>query len=259
MAKIIEEKNINENENENVIINEDSIIDGEAIDKMSLRERILCIINEIRITKTGKNTFSQYDYFKPEQINQRVNPLLLKYKVFPLFYTYFETFENEVAEMVSEDNGIKYVTKKELKEIAKLELQDILGKDETVVYQMPIERIEIKGANKMQNLGGVRTYAKRYLYMEALNISDDKLDLDSDDMSNKAKGKQTSKDAKVAEIIAKIQVKVEALRELKVKDIDIAKAIKSVYSDGDKPSANYMNCKTVEEAEKILNKLNEIF
>lgn len=258
MAKIIEEENINENEKENVIINENSD-EVTATDKMSLRERILHVINEIRITKTGKNTFSQYDYFKPEEINQRVNPLLLKYKIFPLFYTCFEGFETEVVETSSDKDGMKYTTKRELKEIAKLEFQDILGRDQTVIYQMPIERIEIKGANKMQNLGGVRTYAKRYLYMEALNISDDKLDLDSDNMANKVKGKQPSTDTRVAEVIGKIQVKVEALRSAKVKDTDIAKIIKSVYSDGGKPSANYKNCQTVEEAEKILEELNKTF
>ena len=252
MAKIIENE---ENVSEDLIAQENVI----ELDNMSLRERILCVMNEIRITKTGKNTFSQYDYFKPEVINQRVNPLLLKYKIFPLFYTYFEGFETEVVETSNEAIGMKYTTKKELKEIAKLEFQDILGKDQTVVYQMPIERIEIKGANKMQNLGGVRTYAKRYLYMEALNISDDKLDLDSDNMANKQKGKISSKDTKVSEAIAKIQVKVEALRSAKVKDSDIAKAIKNVYSDGDKPSANYKNCQTVEEAEKILEELNKTF
>ena len=258
MAKIIEEENINENEKENVIINENSD-EVTVADKMSLRERILHVINEIRITKTGKNTFSQYDYFKPEEINQRVNPLLLKYKIFPLFYTSFEGFETEVVETSSDKDGMKYTTKRELKEIAKLEFQDILGRDQTVIYKMPIERIEIKGANKMQNLGGVRTYAKRYLYMEALNISDDKLDLDSDNMANKIKGKQPSTDTRVAEVIGKIQVKVEALRSAKVKDTDIAKIIKSVYSDGGKPSANYKNCQTVEEAEKILEELNKAF
>lgn len=252
MAKINENKEVIENEN---LVAEENV----DISSMSLHERILHVINEIRITKTGKNTFSQYDYFKPEEINQRVNPLLLKYKVFPLFYTCFEGYETEVVEVSSEQGGMKYITKKELKEIAKLEFQDILGKDQTVVYQMPIERIEIKGANKMQNLGGVRTYAKRYLYMEALNISDDKLDLDSDDMSTKSKAKPTSKDSKVTDIVSKIQVKVEALRNAKVKDADIAKVIKSVYSDGGKPSANYRNCQTVEEAEKILDALNKEF
>ena len=78
-------------------------------------------------------------------------------------------------------------------------------------------------------------------------------------MANKQKGKISSKDTKVSEAIAKIQVKVEALRSAKVKDSDIAKAIKNVYSDGDKPSANYKNCQTVEEAEKILEELNKTF
>lgn len=243
-------------------IETDEVLTNEKIDleNMNLMERVLRVANEIRVIKNGKNEYSNYNYFKPEEINQKVNPLLLKYKIFPLFYTYYEAYDMEICETMENDKAMKCITKKELKEIAKLEFQDILGKDKTIVYQMPIERIDIKGANKMQNIGGVRTYAKRYLYMEALNISDDKLDLDSDDMSGKnGKLKPASNDTKVAEIKGKIQLKIETLREAHIKDADIVRVIKEVYSDGGKPSANYANCKSVEDAQRILDTLNKSF
>lgn len=243
-------------------IETNEVLENEKIDleNMNLMERVLRVANEIRIIKNGKNEYSNYKYFKPEEINQKVNPLLLKYKIFPLFYSYYETYDMEICETMESEKAMKCITKKELKEIAKLEFQDILGKDKTIVYQMPIERIDIKGANKMQNIGGVRTYAKRYLYMEALNISDDKLDLDSDDMSGKnGKLKPSSNDTKVAEIKGKIQLKIETLREEHIKDVDIVKVIKEVYSDGGKPSANYANCKSVEDAQRILDALNKAF
>lgn len=252
MAKVIE--------NEEIIVDENLEANKNVdISSMCLYERILRIMNEIKITKTGRNTFSQYDYFKPEELNLKITPWLEKYKVFPHFYTCQETFDVEVCEFLDDARGIKYVTKKEIRDIAKLELIDVFGKDKPVIYQIPIEKVDIKGANKMQNVGGVRTYAKRYLYMEAFNISDNRLDLDSDEMANKSKTKPASKDSKVADIVGEIQIKVEALRNAKVKDADIAKTIKSVYSDGGKPSANYRNCQNVEDAKRILDALNNEF
>lgn len=225
----------------------------------SLMERVLYVINEIRISKNGKNTFSNYEYFKPEEINKRVNPLLMKYKIFPLYRTFFQPYDVEVTEYYDNNEGNRIVSKKELKEIAELRFKDVLKKDEDIVYQMPIERIDIKGANKMQNLGGVRTYSKRYLYMEALNISDDNLDLDSTSMADKSKAKPSSKDTKVATIINKIQLKIESLRSSGKADSEIAAAIKGVYQDGGKPSANYKTCDDPDTAQIILEALDKAF
>lgn len=240
---------------ENVLVNlENQNID---LNQTSLMERVLYVINEIRISKNGKNTFSNYEYFKPEEINKRVNPLLLKYKIFPLYKTFFQPYEIEVTEYLGDEP--RTVTKQELKEIAELRFKDVLKKDEDIIYQMPIERIDIKGANKMQNLGGVRTYSKRYLYMEALNISNDDLDLDSTTMSDKSKAKSSSKDTKVGTVINKIQLKIEALRKAGKSDSDIATTIRGVYQDGGKPSANYKTCEDVGVAQTILEALDRAF
>ena len=134
-------------ENENIENEESVSID---LDTTSLKERILLVMNEIRISKNGKNTFQNYEYFKPEEINQKVNPLFLRYKVFPWFYTEFEPYETETVETLGENTSI--VTKKEYRELAILRLQDILKKDEDVVYKMPIKNIDIKGANEMQKM-----------------------------------------------------------------------------------------------------------
>ena len=143
---------------------------------------------------------------------------------------------------------------KEYREIAELRFEDVYGKETPVIYQMPIERADIKGANEMQKIGGTRTYAKRYLYMEALNISDNKLDLDTGTF-NKTTGKAAQQNAKLDETITKISQKVDELRNNKVSNTEIANAIKSVYTDGGKPSANYKTCKDVNIASAILAKL----
>ncbi len=238
-------------ENEN--IKEDEKVD---INKLSIMERMLIIMNKIRIEKNGKNTFSNYDYFKPEEINKRVNPLFLEYKIFPHFTTYIKEYEIAVTESLEKAT---ITTQKEFKEIAQLKLVDILNPKETIIYEMPLRDIEIKGANKMQNVGGVRTYAKRYLYMEALNISDNKLDLDSNDMTDKKNAKPSSKDSKLEAVINEIKLKVEVLRKGGIDNIDIANAIKKVHTDGGTPSANYITCKDITSAKKILDVLDSTF
>lgn len=141
-------KKTDENIENEIIESEESVkID---LNEVSLKERILLVMNEIRISKNGKNTFQNYEYFKPEEINQKVNPLFLKYKIFPWFYTDFEQYETETLETLGENTSV--TTKKDYREVAVLKLQDILKKDEDVVYKMPIKNIDIKGANEMQKM-----------------------------------------------------------------------------------------------------------
>lgn len=233
-------------------------ITKEAIDisGLSLMERMLIIMNEIRIEKNGKNTFSNYDYFKPEEINKKVNPLFLEYKIFPHFTTIIKEFEIATTESLEKS---QIVTQKEFREIAQLKLIDILNPKDILIYEMPLKEIEIKGANKMQNVGGVRTYAKRYLYMEALNVSDNKLDLDSNEMNDKKNSKPASKDSKLESVINEIKLKIEVLRKGGIDNVEIANAIKKVHTDGGSPSANYITCQDAASAKKILDVLNSTF
>ena len=41
---------------------------------------------------------------------------------------------------------------------------------ESIEYTMPTADLELKGANKIQSIGGVQTYLRRYLYMNAFDI-----------------------------------------------------------------------------------------
>lgn len=228
--------------------------------KLTLQERIVIAMNNIRIKKDGKNKFANYNYFKPDTINSKVNPLFLQLKIFPRFYTDYIKFGDETTQ-VTDMEQVKtstLVTKYSYKEMAYLELIDILNPQVKEVYQMPIEHPDIKGANKMQNIGGARTYAKRYLYMEALNIADDEIDLDATKDGAKSK-KPASQDEELAAKINEIKVLVNSLRDQKAKDIDIAAAIKEVFTDNGKPSAKYDECKSSEEAQAIINHLKEKF
>ena len=243
---------------------EDLVEVAEEVDydpaKLTLQERIVIAMNNIRIKKDGKNKFANYNYFKPDTINSKVNPLFLQLKIFPRFYTDYIKFGDETTQ-ITDMEQVKtstLVTKYSYKEMAYLELIDILNPQVKEVYQMPIEHPDIKGANKMQNIGGARTYAKRYLYMEALNIADDEIDLDATKDGAKSK-KPASQDEELAAKINEIKILVNSLRDQKAKDIDIAAAIKEVFTDNGKPSAKYDECKSSEEAQAIINHLKEKF
>ena len=250
MSKEKEQENIQDN------------IQKEDISKLNLMERLNIVMNEIRIEKNGTNKFQNYNYFEPEAINNKVNPLFLKYKIFPHFYTDFIDYPVEVEETTKCDQNVSPIyiktTKHEYKEIAFLVLTDILNPDVSKTYKIPIISADIKGANKMQNIGGARTYAKRYLYMEALNISDNKLDLDNGKLEDKTK-KPKSDNQKLEEKISEIKAMVTTLREQKIKDTEIAATIKEVYTDNGVPSAKYDGCKTIEEAQKIIDNLEKKF
>lgn len=163
----------------------------EETEKVSLKEKILQIANELRIEKDGKNKFQNYDYFKPDSIMSALNPLFLKHKVFSHF-NIEKTETGYKAILTLSNNGDK------------------------IEYTMETPTIEIKGANPVQAVGGIMTYTKRYLLMNAFNIADNKDDLDSDEMHGKAKEPEKKETTKIEVLKAVIKsIKdAETLEEL---------------------------------------------
>jgi len=52
---------------------------------LSVKKRIVKICNAFRVGKDGKNTFSNYDYFKPDDILKTLNPLLEEHELISIF------------------------------------------------------------------------------------------------------------------------------------------------------------------------------
>lgn len=126
------------------------------MEEMTLKLKIIKIQNEIRLSKDGKNSFSNYNYFQPDDLLRRLNPLLEKYGIFSkLNLTYHETFYK-----------------------ATLTLEDIKS-GEKEEYVFDILKASVKGANEAQNSGATLTYAKRYLLQNAFNIADNRDDFDN--------------------------------------------------------------------------------
>lgn len=132
---------------------------------MNIYSKIAKAKDEIKSTslkKDGRNEFSKYNYFTPDQIEHLV----------------FTACKN---------NGL--VTKFDLKrnefgEVGYLSVIN-LESDETVVYEMATKIPDIKATNAVQQLGGCVTYTERYLKMSAFGITQNDLDPDQDKQPEK--------------------------------------------------------------------------
>lgn len=126
--------------------------------KISVKERIMIISNDIRVTKAGKNDFTKSGYFQPDDILKALNPLLQKHRMIAHFCL---TFHKE----------------KDMYE-AKTQIWDFDSKD-YMTYKLDIPLQELKGAGRAQSAGATMTYAKRYLLMNIFNLADNGADLDN--------------------------------------------------------------------------------
>lgn len=95
-----------------------------------------------KLKKSGKNKFAGFDYFELSDFLPTINKMFAEKKMFSNF---------------------------SITDIATLTITDT--EDNTkAVFTSPIAELELKGCNKIQALGGVHTYLKRYLYLNALEI-----------------------------------------------------------------------------------------
>ena len=116
------------------------------------------IIAETKIKKAGKNTFSKYEYFEPEQIKELVDLACFKLNLLTQF-----TISDGLAFLFVHD----------------------IETAQSLQFSIPFEVPEIKATNKMQQIGGVVTYAERYLKMTAFGIVDNNLDFDTTENTKK--------------------------------------------------------------------------
>ena len=101
---------------------------------------------ETKIEKTGNNTFAKYKYFQLDDFIPTIDKLNLEFGLITLF-----NLNNDMAS---------------------LKVINVDNPTETIEFNVPSESVEIKGATKIQNLGGEITYLKRYLYQNAYEITE---------------------------------------------------------------------------------------
>ena len=113
-------------------------------------------IKAAKLKKEGKNTYSNYEYFTPSQIEFLVASACHNNKLL----TSFDLIRNEL--------GV----------YGRLTVYD-LESGEKLTAEMATAIPEIKATNIAQQLGGCVTYTERYLKMSLFGITDNQLDFDT--------------------------------------------------------------------------------
>lgn len=98
------------------------------------------------LKKSGHNAFSNYDYFELGDFLPRTNELFAEYGLIGI---------------VSPGENA-----------ATLTIRDTDKTEDTIVFTCPNADITLKGAHAIQNIGAVKTYQRRYLWIDAMEISE---------------------------------------------------------------------------------------
>ncbi len=103
-----------------------------------------CELQQKKLKKSGKNSYSGFEYFELRDFLPALNEL---FKTKGLCSNFSIANNNASLQVINTEKP-----------------------DEIIVFTSPIEDLDLKGCNKIQALGGVHTYMKRYLYLNALEI-----------------------------------------------------------------------------------------
>lgn len=98
------------------------------------------------LRKSGKNKYSNYDYYELSDFLPTISTLCSKYGVFTTV-----SFNNELATLTA---------------------INCENTTETYSITSPMRDVELSSCNAIQSLGGVETYQRRYLYMSMFDIVD---------------------------------------------------------------------------------------
>ena len=124
------------------------------------------IIRKSPVKKAGRNTYSNYDYYTPEQIVNIVQDACSEVGILTMFGT------------SQDEHGLS----------ASMSVID-LDSGESVTYNQVTAIPAIKATNVAQQLGGMNTYSNRYLLMFIFDITEDGLDPDTTENTKKANAK----------------------------------------------------------------------
>lgn len=179
-------------------------------------------LQQKNIKKSGKNKFAGYDYFELSDILPPINELQAKYKTCS-----FVSFNSEEA-------ALKIVNAEDPKE--------------EIVFTSPIAGLNLKGAHEIQNLGGVQTYSRRYLYLNAFEIIENEY-FDAVQGKEQTQAKNKQKKPLSAKTSSMLNMKITNYAELSNKTISeiteeltdrAGKNLKSVNEEEGKALLKYL-------------------
>ena len=152
-----------------------------------------------KLIKTGKNTYSKYEYYELSDFLPSCNSIAAQHK------TLFKFAINENT--------------------ASLTLINLENLEDVIEFSIPTANVSIQGATAMQNIGAVTTYARRYLYMIAMEISEDD-NLDTADTAEKVTKEQQQRKEEAerkAQEAKEAERKAQEAKEAEIKVMKITK------------------------------------
>lgn len=116
------------------------------------------IIKLSDLKKTGRNDYSKFDYYTPEQVESLVDKACQ------------ETGTIVLCNLKADEFGL----------FQTLDFID-LESEEKISFEMRTKHGSITATNETQQMGGTDTYSERYIKMKVFQIKDNNLDIDSQD------------------------------------------------------------------------------
>lgn len=109
----------------------------------------------------GRNDYSKYPYYTPEQVELIVSEVCDTTQMLPL------------CSLRRDEYGL-------YQEMTLVNLEDV---KETLTVRLATKHGAIKATNETQQMGGTDTYSERYIKMKVFQIKDNNLDFDGHDNS----------------------------------------------------------------------------
>ena len=186
----------------------------EEIKKMNIYEKmqkVKKLLSDSELKKTGENEYSKFEYYELADILPAIITFCEEYRLF--------THVNFVKEyntktITTEENQVQEKVK--VGESAILTIINIDKPEEKIEYSSDVKDLELKAANAIQNYGGIQTYSRRYLYMNAFDIVEAEM---FDKEMNKKKKQKIKKDSAIDTFINACSKKYKGLTETNKKQI----------------------------------------
>lgn len=198
----------------------------EQIKSMNIYEKMQncrVMMQEEGIKKMGKNTFAKYDYYKLADLNSVMNRALNAYRL----CTQFQVTE----------------------QIAMLTVINMDNPSEEMFFSMPFIDAEMTKVTKIQNWGSSVSYLSRYLILEAFQIGECEVDVDSTEQSEARAGAKKDSKKEDKKVSLKEEVQQLCREKSKEKRAEVNEIIKK-YNNGSVSVAKL-------EDEELLGKIKE--
>jgi hypothetical protein len=151
-----------------------------------------------KLKKTGKNKYSNYDYFELGDFLPKANEIMDKHGLASIF------------RFTPEEATLAIINSEKI--------------DEKIIFTTPVTIAQLKGCYAIQNIGATQTYARRYLYVMAFEISEPDVldDAEPDEKAiHESKPIDTIRVATIKELIKKTNSNEKAfLQFFKVKKVE---------------------------------------